>query len=151
MQLLIHEEGQARLKHLLIKLDIYNAKLMDPFIQCQREQDVLKQLSRSVQCVARLYLLEGFDFSSRDIGSFSDPYVVVKCGNKVESRRECYQEDEPNPSFYEVFDFDVTFPGAQSIVIEAYDYDVLFGDDLIGRTVIDLDDRYYSNEWRQLK
>ena len=35
-------------------------------------------------------------------------------------------------------------------MIEAYDYDMLFGDDLIGRTEIDLDDRYYSSEWRAI-
>ena len=35
-------------------------------------------------------------------------------------------------------------------MIEAYDYDMMFGDDLIGRTEIDLDDRYYSSEWRAI-
>jgi len=34
--------------------------------------------------------------------------------------------------------------------IEAYDYDDLFGDDLIGKTVIDLDDRLYCPEWRTI-
>ena len=36
-------------------------------------------------------------------------------------------------------------------MIEAYDYDMLFGDDLIGKTTIDLDDRFFSPEWRSIK
>ena len=38
----------------------------------------------------RVYILEGHDFASRDIGSFSDPYLKVKCGNKVFSGRDKY-------------------------------------------------------------
>ncbi len=36
-------------------------------------------------------------------------------------------------------------------MITAYDYDILFGDDLIGKTVIDLDDRFYSVDWQALE
>jgi len=32
-------------------------------------------------------------------------------------------------------------------VIKAYDFDDLFGDDLIGKTVIDLDDRFFNPIW----
>lgn len=38
----------------------------------------------------------------------------------------------------------VDFPGAPVLEIIAYDYDDLFGDELIGETKIDLDDRYFS-------
>jgi len=31
--------------------------------------------------------------------------------------------------------------------IEFFDYDDLFGDDLIGKTYIDLDDRFFNPEW----
>lgn len=47
-------------------------------------------------------------------------------------------------------EFNVQFPGASPLIIEAYDYDILFGDDFIGKTVIDLDDRYFSSFWRAL-
>ena len=57
-------------------------------------------------------MLEGFDFSSRDINTFSDPYVIIKCGDKVFNRRELYQLDEPNPKFYDTFEFNIKFPGA---------------------------------------
>jgi len=37
------------------------------------------------------------------------------------------------------------------LVIEAWDYDDLFGDDLIGSTTIDLDDRFFNPNWRRLE
>jgi len=33
------------------------------------------------------------------------------------------------------------------LTIKVFDYDELFGDDLIGETKIDLEDRYFSSEW----
>ena len=96
-----------------------------------------------VECTVRLYLLDGKQFASRDIGSDSDPYMIVRCGNKVKNYREKYQMDEPNPEFHEMYEFHVRCPGAPSLEIEAWDYDDLFGDDLIGKTVIDIDERQF--------
>jgi hypothetical protein len=44
----------------------------------------------------------------------------------------------------------VTFPGAPRLKIEVMDYDTQFGDDLIGETIIDMDDRYFSQEWQKM-
>ena len=44
-------------------------------------------------------------------------------------------------------EFGATFPGSKPIIIEAYDYDDIFGDDLIGKTVLDLDDRFFTPNW----
>ena len=49
--------------------------------------------------------------------------------------------------FMKRLDFNVSFPGAPMLVVEAYDYDLLFGDDLIGKTSIDLDDRFFNPKW----
>lgn len=35
-------------------------------------------------------------------------------------------------------------------MIEVYDYDDVFGDDLIGKTYIDLDDRFFNPDWQNL-
>jgi len=57
----------------------------------------------------------------------------------------------PTQSSTNMYEFDAEFPGAAPVVIKAYDYDDLFGDDLIGKTVIDLDDRYFSPDWQQIE
>lgn len=113
-------------------------------------QMILKELSFQQNCQVSLYLLEGFDFVSKDIGSLSDPYVVVKFGEKVFNLRDKYKVDDLNPKFYESFQFNATFPGTDLLEIEFYDYDDLFGDELIGKTVIDLDDRFVCPNWRAM-
>ena len=135
---------------MLIDLEAYSDELYKFFIDSSFESILIKQLSSPQDCLVRLYLLEGFDFASRDMGSFSDPYMIVKCGKTVHNMRDKYQLDEPNPKIHQVFEFNCRFPGTSPLEIEAYDYDDLFGDDLIGRTVLDLDDRFFSPEWRGL-
>ena len=95
--------------------------------------------------------MEGFDFAQRDIGSFSDPYLIVTLGDTVKNDRANYLLDEPNPKFNKMFEFKGNFPGSAPLVIEAYDFDDLFGDDLIGKTSIDLDDRFFSGDWQALE
>lgn len=45
----------------------------------------------------------------------------------------------------------MNFPGSPVLEIEAFDYDDFFSDDLIGKTTLELDDRYFSNEWQALE
>mmetsp|Transcript_3806 Transcript_3806/g.5093 ORF Transcript_3806/g.5093 Transcript_3806/m.5093 type:complete len:168 (+) Transcript_3806:475-978(+) len=109
--------------------------------------EIKSLLSKNTEAIAHLYVIQGFDFASRDIGSPSDPYLIVTCGESVFNERDSYQDDEPNPIFNKRYDFNVSFPGAPPLVVEAYDYDLLFGDDLIGKTSIDLDDRFFNPKW----
>lgn len=37
------------------------------------------------------------------------------------------------------------------MIIELYDYDFLFSNELIGSTIIDIEDRYFDNNWKKLK
>ena len=77
--------------------------------------------------------------------------MVVKCGEKVYNERNNYQLDEANPKIHKVFTFSGSFPGTPPLQIECWDYDDLFGDDLIGKTTIDLDDRFFSPDWSALE
>ena len=100
--------------------------------------------------IVRCYMISGFDFASRDQGSASDPYLELICNDKKFSERSNYQVDEPNPDFYKSYDFPATFPGCGPLIIKAWDYDVVFGDELIGETIVDLEDRFFSNEWNAI-
>jgi len=99
------------------------------------------------KCTVRVYLIDAFNLSSRDNGSASDPYAIVSLGNKVYNERDNYQTDQPNPTFYKSFDFEAVFPGCAPLVITMMDYDEIFGDESIGTTSIDLEDRFFSPEW----
>ena len=51
---------------------------------------ITRQLMTKTKCLVRLYLIEGYEFAQRDIGSHSDPYVKVKCGKKKYNERDNY-------------------------------------------------------------
>lgn len=95
-------------------------------------------------------MVSAFDLMSRDNGSASDPYLQLTCNGKTFSERDNYQLDEPNPDFYKKFDFEGMFPGTSPLKIDVWDYDMIFGDDLIGTSYCDLEDRYFTLEWLAL-
>ena len=39
------------------------------------------------------------------------------------------------------------FPGCPPLIIDVVDYDMIFGDESIGVTKVDLEDRFFSVEW----
>ena len=98
------------------------------------QSELQKRLNEKVVTKVKLYMLSGYNFAKRDLFSESDPYLIVKCGNKVYNEQENYQLDARDPDFYKAYEFSVTFPGAPILYIEAYDYDDFFGDDLIGKS-----------------
>ena len=51
------------------------------------------------KALVSLYMIDGYDFAQKDIGSASDPYLIIECG-KVYNERDRYQLDEPNPKFH---------------------------------------------------
>lgn len=95
----------------------------------------------------RFYAISGFDFSSRDFGSSSDAYLKLECNGQVYDERDNYQSDKRNPTFYKMYEFKTEFPGSKPLTIQAWDRDLVFGDDLIGETTIDLEERYFNSEW----
>lgn len=132
-------------------MNIDDPRLIEFFKDASYDEVIKKQLLSQTACVIQLYVLEGYDFASRDIGSFSDPYMIVRCGGREFSERDNYQLDEANPKIYKLFEFTANFPGAPMLEIEAWDYDDLFGDDLIGKTSVDLDDRFFNGDWQAIE
>ena len=73
--------------------------------------------------------------------------MKLRCGKETYDERDNYQLDCDNPDFYKSYEFTVDLPGAPILEMEVWDYDGLFGDEIIGKTKIDLDDRFYSLTW----
>ena len=90
------------------------------------------------------------DLVSKDLVGESDPYIVAEFGDKRLDNRDEYILDCSNPRFNKVFNFQARLPGAPTLKISVYDFDDLFGDDLIGTTTIDIDDRFFCPQWREL-
>ena len=108
----------------------------------------MQELSMKHKSKICLYILDGVELESRDLMKNSDPYLIVKMGHQTWDNRDRYVTDSKNPEFFEKVDLLGQFPGDSKLEIECWDYDTLFGDDLIGKTIIDLEDRFYSNHWQ---
>ncbi|KAJ8550633.1 hypothetical protein ON010_g10436 [Phytophthora cinnamomi] len=103
----------------------------------------------------RIYVLDGIGFAPMDIGlngrpGKSDPYLRLKLGDKKISDRKNYIEDTTDPDFYKMFVINTKLPGASMLTIEAMDHDLIGGDDLIGKTMIDLEDRLFDKRWQAM-
>jgi hypothetical protein len=115
------------------------------------DHQLMSKMNDTVTANVRVYVLNGFNMAKRDIFSKSDPYLKLRCGKKTVDERDNYQLDCDMPDFYQHFDFTVDLPGAPVLEMEVWDYDGFFGDEIIGKTKIDLDDRFYSLSWQSLR
>ena len=100
-------------------------------------------------CV-RVYVLNGIHLISTDRDNSSDPYLIVRLGDTKYSTRKRYIKNTLEPKFHESFEFMSRLPGASKLKIEVWDWDGI-GDDLVGSTTIDIEDRWFSKEWRKMK
>lgn len=131
----------------------YDAKLqhVGKFAQTKGFEFSDEEFLRRKDVTIRLYVIEAEGLADRDDDSNSDPYLIVKLGKVEYNDSKNYQLDNPNPTFNKCFEFTSSLPGASKLSIQLWDYDALSPDDLIGKTEIDIEDRWYSPKWRNLK
>ncbi|KAG8196228.1 hypothetical protein JTE90_007950 [Oedothorax gibbosus] len=94
--------------------------------------------------LVRAYMIKAVNLSAADVTGTSDPYVVLKLGRQRLSDRENYVSKQLNPFFGKCFEFAATFPTDAVLRVQIYDWDLVKSDDLIGETIIDLENRFYS-------
>lgn len=144
-------EGRQKFEFEMEHLGVAHLQITKRLADLESDETLKRLLMATTKCVVRVYIIDAFNLSSRDNGSESDPYLIVTCGNKTYNERQFYQSDEPNPKFLKSFDFEAVFPGCAPLVITVNDYDEIFGDDSIGTTIVDLEDRFFSPEWQSVK
>ncbi|KAK3276739.1 hypothetical protein CYMTET_15213, partial [Cymbomonas tetramitiformis] len=113
---------------------------------------LLAKLREPVTVVVRLYILRGLKLSPKDVSVNScDPYLLVELGSlPPHNGRERYIEKTLHPQFHEMVQFTTTLPGMSNMVVSVYDWDKYTSDDLVGKTIIDLEQRWFSEEWQKL-
>ncbi|XP_068079665.2 fer-1-like protein 6 isoform X1 [Danio rerio] len=98
----------------------------------------------AVNVLIRVYIVAAFNLHPADPDGKADPYIVLKLGKTEIKDRDNYIPKQLNPVFGRSFEFQATFPKESLLTILIYDYDLVGGDDLIGETQIDLENRFYS-------
>jgi hypothetical protein len=100
--------------------------------------------------VVRVYVLNGVNLSPHDADGTSDPYIRLRLGSTVLSGRADYKPKTVNPDIYKMYELKVLLPGPSQLAVEAWDFDALTSDDLIGVTTIDLEDRWFEPAWQAM-
>nr|XP_045583890.1 myoferlin-like isoform X6 [Procambarus clarkii] len=96
------------------------------------------------EVLARVYVVLGEDLAPKDAGGSSDPYVVVKFGKMTKSSKDNYRPNTLNPIFGQVFEVSGTLPLHKDLSVQVWDRDLITSDDLIGETIIDLENRFLT-------
>ncbi|XP_068590271.1 fer-1-like protein 6 [Cebidichthys violaceus] len=97
-----------------------------------------------VQVLIRVYIVSASNLHPADPDGKADPYVVLRLGKNEIKDRDNYIPKQLNPVFGRSFEMQATFPQESLLSVVIYDYDMVGGDDLIGETCIDLENRFYS-------
>ena len=113
--------------------------------------DLREKLLNKKDVIIRVYILELNELAKKDLLSESDPYVKIYLNDKlVIDEKKNHQEDQKNCKWYKYYDIAGEMPGSSTLKIQVYDYDDILSDDLIGSTIIDLEDRYFNCDWQKL-
>ena len=148
---ILNPEGRKTFQKLMHKMRLNNLGIYRVISDCQSTEIVKRLLMNERTSNICVYIVRAFNLASRDNDSPSDPYVKLVLGDEEHSDRENYVEDCESPEIYRMWRFTAKFPGCPLLKVQMWDYDLLFGDDLIGETAIDLEDRYFSSDFNSFK
>lgn len=97
-----------------------------------------------IKLLVRVYVVRCLNLHPTDPNGKADPYLVVHLGKKTHKDRDNYVSKQLSPEFGRVFEFEPTLPFDNMLTVQVFDWDMMSGDDLIGQTEIDIENRFYS-------
>ena len=113
--------------------------------------DLREKLLNKKEVIIRVYVLELNELAKKDLLSESDPYIKIYLNDKcIINEKKNHQNDAKNCKWYKYYDIAGEMPGSSTLKIDVFDYDDILSDDLIGSTIIDLEDRYFNCDWQKL-
>ena len=127
-------------------------RIMSELKNVEKYEKLTKSILVKHEVIIRVYVLEIRDLPAKDLLSDSDPYIKIYFGEEKKfDEQKNHHNDEKNVKWFKYYDILSIFPGDSTLRIEVWDYNPIFKDELIGSTSIDLEDRYFNNEWQQMK
>nr|CDS32028.1 myoferlin [Hymenolepis microstoma] len=106
-----------------------------------RYLDSISHDSDPVECIIRVYVIKAIDLQPNDPSGLADPYIEIRLGKQKVNSKDHYIPNNLNPEFGRMFQLKAHIPLENYLTIKVMDFDLLTRDDLIGETVIDLENR----------
>lgn len=136
----------AKLKALI---SVYQWPVSEPKVTFQGqdpETGVLKHtvLSDRVKVLVRVYCIKAHNLHPCDVNGKSDPYIEIKTSSNTVSDKSNFIPGQLNPVFGKCFEITATFPFDSILAVRIMDWDRFSLHDLIGETLIDIENRFYS-------
>jgi hypothetical protein len=101
-------------------------------------------------CV-RLYLLRAYNLPPMDLNGSTDSYPEIELAGKVVCDIDSKVELNLNPNYYSSYELYATIPGACNLKVSIFDADRVGARDFVGATSIDLENRWFNSEWRDME
>jgi len=137
----------------LVKVEVGSFKGKFRIFEVSKQASVeppldLKTLYRPIDLIVRVYVLEGYQLVPKDFGGGNDPYVRVKCGRHDIKDIEARKKNTSRPPFFKCYELDINFPQDTLLEVGVWDWDRIGADDMVGMSKIDLENRYFSSDWK---
>lgn len=71
------QEGKFEFTSIMKKMGAGHLDIARFLVETKYENLMTELMTSKTPALVRVYVIEGFDFASRDIGSASDPYLVL--------------------------------------------------------------------------
>jgi hypothetical protein len=75
--------------------------------------------------------------------------VFEPIGKEILNDRKNAVDDAAEVDFYKMIATETELPGISQLNIELFDKELIGNDELIGKTIIDLEDRWFDNRWQE--
>eukprot|EP00747_Dinoflagellata_sp_TGD_P121557 gnl/TRDRNA2_/TRDRNA2_173453_c2_seq1.p1 gnl/TRDRNA2_/TRDRNA2_173453_c2~~gnl/TRDRNA2_/TRDRNA2_173453_c2_seq1.p1 ORF type:complete len:602 (+),score=116.03 gnl/TRDRNA2_/TRDRNA2_173453_c2_seq1:55-1806(+) len=139
---LIHPPDNEWVSKIKAKDDL-NAVLFDSIKLRKHFKDNTPPMIR-----VRTYIVRGLNVSGADSG-FGNPYLFFQYGHQQVRLPGHHQQETTDPRFYKTEERDIRLPQQSHFQVGLFDFkDGGEGDLLIGSSIIDLEDRWYSNTFQ---
>lgn len=97
-----------------------------------------------VEVLVRIYVVRAYQLCPQDRNGLSDPYIIVTLGKTVLDDVKKFIPNTLEPFFGRLFEVKTVLPVNKDLRVSVMDKDFLSRDDMIGETVIDLENRYLT-------
>ena len=146
------KEKMLNFQKSLEKFRAKDEKIISELKNVEKYEKLTKSILIKHEVLIRVYILELRDLPKKDLLSDSDPYIKIYLGEeKKYDEAKFYQKNKKNVKWYKYYEIQSIFPGDSTLRIEVWDHNSVFSDELIGFTSLDLEDRYFNNDWQQMK